>query len=166
MWSAYRKVIDHYKQTHSKYLRCNVKKMGKNRQTLSGMLRPFYWVSPLIFSLPLDNLGILSAPVPILCGVMMDKDEFMLGPLQQQNIGDDCILVFLDESKQKFQYSSSISTSLPKPSFGNRSIRLRQIYNLGDEVLFAEELWDIFDQHIYEVLPSEPIFKKDKKGVA
>ena len=44
--------------------------------TLTGLLRPFFWVNPLIYFLPKKNFALVQAPVPIIIGINLSKAEF------------------------------------------------------------------------------------------
>lgn len=79
--------------------------LGATLLTLVGLMKPFKWPYPIVFSLHLDMSELVSSPTPIIVG--LNKEQKSLGKLFEANsLRDDAI--FLDIDKGVYRYSKEI----------------------------------------------------------
>ena len=123
------------------------KKISRSISTILGLLRPFHWVFPLIYSLPRDCLEMLASPVPLIAGVQNDAKSFMIDFESRLECGNSksmlnktTVFVFLDEGIIKCDQSVLAGNYLPsnfgflkraekiyRENFGNKSSKFVKI---------------------------------------
>ena len=150
--------------------------------TLTGLLRPFFWVNPLIYFLPKKNFSLVEAPVPIIIGVLLSKEEFCRQIVERYKLDDDTIVIFLDEEGQgRLEYSPEIRKGFFTPDFNGQKNELEELYNqyysrygvqgIAKDIVYAEDkvhakkiaekIWEILKENIIDFIPLEPIICED-----
>jgi hypothetical protein len=94
------------------------------------MLRPFYFEHPVIFSVPIERLDLLNSPVPLVCGVNLNKKIFER-KLKEKRIfpNDQTVLVFLDLEDFKFDYSDTIRENFVSPRLRGNKLKVKKAYD-------------------------------------
>lgn len=104
----------------------DLKKLTSCITTLTALLKPFLWTYPQIPSLPKSQYELLNAPVPIIAGVNMSKDNFIMKLRGRISSISTMIIVYLHEGKLEFD-SKLLNQFLP-PYFSGLFKEIEIIY--------------------------------------
>ena len=122
------------------YLEKSVVFISNEKKLISGsislflkMLYPFYWVFPIIYSLPEEYISLLESPVPIIAGVNISSYNFYneilknLSNTSQRN----CVFVFLDKDFifMDFEFMKEIISPEFNDIIKTFKMLYRKIYN-------------------------------------
>lgn len=90
----------------------------KLRLTMTGLLKPFNWVNPVIFSVPSRHYLLLNSPVPIVAGVLADRHTFerdIKPELESEYETGSYLIVYLDEYRRQIEHAHKQKLEADEP---------------------------------------------------
>lgn len=85
---------------------------------MTGFLKPFNWVNPVIFSVPSRHYLLLNSPVPVVAGVLAERTVFetQIKPdLASEYETSSYVIVYLDEHHHKLQRTNQEKLESQQP---------------------------------------------------